>query len=174
MSVLLFSCDILNEHDTVVHWQLKWNLSGWQQPTCLRKNLSCWHTCYFPLSMNLHSWLSLSLSVCLFLSPAVQNEQRQHMCRYFQPPKERLLRSRHAFTWPNIHVQISSAIRACQYTTCFTLVAQQCCTCNSKPRVYHKTQIEGVVFGFCWLLPWLIYVQCIEKHVCHQQMYKLW
>ncbi len=45
--------------------------------------------------------------------------------------------------------------------------------CNSKPRVYHKTQTEGFGFGFCWLLPLIIYVQYIEKHVCHQQMYKL-
>lgn len=46
--------------------------------------------------------------------------------------------------------------------------------CNSKPRIYHKTQSEGFGFGLCWLLPWIIYVQYIEKFVYHQQIYKLW
>lgn len=45
--------------------------------------------------------------------------------------------------------------------------------CNSKPRIYHKTQSEGFGFGLCWLLPWMIYVQYIETF-CHQQIYKLW
>ncbi len=124
------SCDTLNEHEPVFTGSLNETSVG-------GNNLHVWgKICHVGIhAIFLSAWfytlgcLSLCLSVCLFLPPAVQNEQRQHMCRYFQPPQERPLRSRHTFTWPNIHVQISSAIRACQYTTCFTLVVLQCCMC---------------------------------------------
>lgn len=158
MTLLLFSRDILNEHEPVVHRQLKWSLSGWQAYMFEEKSVMLGYMLFS--SQHESALLAVSLFVCLpYSSSRCAKWAASAHVRIFPATQERLLRSRHAFTWPNIHAEISCLL-SCQYTTCFTLAVLWCCMCaNFMSRIYHthilNTVCRSIVFGLCWLLLWI-------------------